>query len=330
MNNFFEGDEFSLISMTEAINILDVVPSRIGSMGLFQGGGITTTTVSIEQVDNELHVIPTAPRGTMPEYKQSPRRTMRAVPVPHLPKNETVMAEEVQNVRAFGSESQLEAVSQVVNDKLQMLRNEFELTWEYHRIGALQGTVLDADASSTVVNWFAEFGVSRITVNWDTTDSQGLKTACIALRRHIETELNLRPYSSIHVMCSEGLWDQLLTSSETRDAFNRWQDNSFGRESNKMPFRYSQVDFEELRGKVGSVAFVPDDEGFAFPTGVPGLYRQFFAPGTFMETANTIGRPYYAKQEPMKFNIGTEIHAQSNPLFMVTRPRVLIQLTYSS
>lgn len=332
MQNFLESDDFSLINMTEAINILPVVPSRIGSMNLFRGGGISETTVGIERVDKELRLIPTAPRGTMPEYKTNVKRNLRAIAVPHLPKNDTVMAESVQNVRSFGSDStqgSLEAVSSVINDRLSMLKQEHELTWEWHRIGALQGQVLDADGTSVVVDLFTEFGVTRITVNWDTTDAQGLKKMCIALRRTMKAELNLAPFTEVMVMCSEGFWDQLITSTETRDAFNRYQENVFAREGNDDGFKYSKIMFEELRGSVGAVPFVPDDEAFAFPITQAPLYRQFFAPAPFLEAVNTQGKPYYAKQEPLRFNIGTEIHTNSNPLFLVTRPRVLVQVTFS-
>lgn len=316
--------------MTEAINTLDIVPSKIGAMNLFKGGGIATTTVGIEQVDNQLSLIPTGVRGAMPEYKTQTKRNLRAIAVPHLPKNDTVYAESSQNVREFGSDDGLEAVSSVVNQRLLELKQEHELTWEYHRVGALQGTIKDADGSSTVVNLFTEFGVSRITVNWDTTSSTGLKQACIDLRRHIETELNLLPYTEIQVMCGEGMWDSLMTKAETLAAFNRWQDNSFQREANDQPFEYCKIKFWEMRGKVGNVPLVPEDEGAAFPLTGANIYRQVFAPAPFMETVNTIGKPYYAKQEPLRFGMGTEIHTNSNPLFLVTKPRVLVKLTQSA
>ena len=47
------------------------------------------------------------------------------------------------------------------------------------------------------------------------------------------------------------------------------------------------------------------------------------------ETANTLGQPLYAKQEPRKFERGTDLHTQSNPLPMCHRPGVLIKLTVS-
>ena len=329
MNNFFETDDFSVLSMTEAINTLPVVPSKIGAMGLFQEEGIVTTTVGIEQKDNVLTLIPTAARGSMPEYKTDTKRTVRAIPVPHLPKLDTIKPETVQNLRAFGEENVLEAVASVVNSRLAALKADHELTWEYHRIGALQGLIKDADASSTVVDLFTEFGVSRTTVNWATATPGALRGACVSVRRAIESALSLQPYQRIHVFCSEGYWDALIASAEVKDAYELWMQNEFARTQNNQAFPFAGLYFEELRGAVGGTPFVPTNEAFAFPVGVPGLYQCKFAPAPFNETVNTIGKPYYAKQEPMRFNMGTEIYTCSNPLFLVTKPKVLVKMTKS-
>ena len=50
------------------------------------------------------------------------------------------------------------------------------------------------------------------------------------------------------------------------------------------------------------------------------------APADFVETANTIGLPRYAKQAvDQQFARWVMLHVQSNPLPICTRPRVLIK-----
>jgi Phage major capsid protein E len=101
---------------------------------------------------------------------------------------------------------------------------------------------------------------------------------------------------------------------------------------NKMPyqargsFEYSSIVFEEYRGRVGSVDFTDASKAYFFPVGVPGLFRQYNAPADFVETANTIGLPRYAKQAvDQQFARWVMLHVQSNPLPICTRPRVLIK-----
>ena len=55
-------------------------------------------------------------------------------------------------------------------------------------------------------------------------------------------------------------------------------------------------------------------------------FATYFAPADFNETANTMGQQLYAKQEPRKFERGTDLHTQSNPLPMCHRPGVLVKL----
>ena len=45
-----------------------------------------------------------------------------------------------------------------------------------------------------------------------------------------------------------------------------------------------------------TVDFTDASKAYFFPVGVPGLFRQYNAPADFVETANTIGLPRYAKQ----------------------------------
>ncbi len=73
--------------------------------------------------------------------------------------------------------------------------------------------------------------------------------------------------------------------------------------------------------------FVADDEAHFFPLGTAMTFRTHFAPADFNETANTLGLPLYAKQEPRKFGRGTDLHTQSNPLPVCLRPEVLVKGT---
>jgi len=63
------------------------------------------------------------------------------------------------------------------------------------------------------------------------------------------------------------------------------------------------------------------------PEGVANLFITRFSPADYVEAANTIGLPYYAKQELMRMGKGVELEAQSNPITICTRPTAVIKLT---
>ena len=67
-------------------------------------------------------------------------------------------------------------------------------------------------------------------------------------------------------------------------------------------------------------------EAHFLPVGVAGPFRRYNAPADFVETANTLGLPRYAKQEvDAQFARWVMPHVQANPLPICTRPRVLIK-----
>lgn len=331
MLNFWEMDDFSLINMTEAINVLEVPPSRIASMGLFQSEGINTTFIGVENANNTLRLIPSQPRGTMPEYKATNSRTMRAIQIPHLPKNGTVWADQYQNVREFGTDDQLAAPIKAVNSKLEELKAEHELTKEYHRLGALQGKIYDADGTTLLYDLFDLFNVTRTTLTWDSTLDEGFMLFAMAIKRAMSDAMQGVPYTGIHVFVGETFWDKMTTHASTRDAFASYQENVYSREGAPVnsQFFYQGIMWEEYRGVINATPFVPDAEAFAFPISKAGVYKERWAPAPFMETVNTIGKEYYAKQEPLKFDVGVEIHTNSNPVYIMTKPKALLKLTFT-
>lgn len=327
MLDIFNSDAFNVVSLTTALNKAPFQPSRLGSMGLFKARGITTTTAVIEERFGELMLIPTQARGSMPNVMSDSERNARAFKVPHIPLNSAVWADDVQGVRAFGSETQIETVSQKLNDKLEAARQSFEVTHEWHRIGAIQGNILDADGISTIYNLFTEFGITESEVDFDFTDTDNPKLTAQAIKRLIRGFLGATPFTGIHAMCGDAFFDDLVTSLGVKDAYDRYLDGEFKRtlQDGDGGFPFAGITWENYHGSIGSQDFIDTDTARFFPLGVNGLFETIFAPANFVETVNTIGRPTYAKQERMRFDMGYELHTQSNPLIICTRPSVLIK-----
>lgn len=330
----FNDDAFGVVSLTEAINMLPSVPSRIGSMGLFTPKPISTTAAAIEERNGRLSLLSTKPRGSG-DTQTGARATrhVRSVTVPHIPTDDAVLADEIQGVRAFGEESETEVFNDIVNEKLGEMRQDLETTWEYHRAGALQGVVLDSDGSTEIVNLFTLFGVTEYSINFDfTATNGGLKAQCTTVQRHVRDALGQTAWTGLHAMCGDAFFDALIKCPEVRDSYLRWKDGEFYRTvqgANAEVFEWGGIRWENYRASVGSVDFLPSAKARIFPVGAPTLYRVFYAPADYVETVNTKGRPFYAKQERMRFDKGVELQAQSNPLHICTRPRSLVEATYT-
>ena len=146
MIDVFSSDAFSTVSLTDAINKVKFVPGRIGELGLFRESGVPTTSVAIEERDGILSLISPSGRGGPGTTLDKKLRTLRQVSIPHFQIDDAVLAEEIQNVRAWGSESELETMMGRVMERGAELSQSLESTQEYSRIGAIKGTVTYADA----------------------------------------------------------------------------------------------------------------------------------------------------------------------------------------
>lgn len=327
--DIFNNDAFSVQSLTKAINDTPHQPMRIGELGWFAEDGITTTSLSIEKQGTTLSLIPSAQRGAPGKPVGNDKRSLIPINTVHLPQRGAVIADEVQNLRAFGSENELEAVQTMVNKKLAKMRRNIDVTLEYQRIGAIRGQVLDADGTTVLLDLFNTFGVVQQTHDMKLdVDATKVKMETVGAKRKVEDALGGLMYRSLRALCSATFFDALVGHPAVVAAYDRWMNGEFLRTDQRDGggFYFAGVFWEEYRGNVSGQDFIPAGDAFLVPEGVPDLFVTNFAPADYMETVNTNGLPYYAKQEPMSFNKGVELESQSNPISINTRPRSVVRL----
>lgn len=325
--DIFNDDAFSVTNLSRTIVDIERVPTRLGDMGLFEENGINTTTMMIERTGDSLKLVPAAARGSRGEPVTLKGRSLVPVKAVHLPQSGSILADEVQGVRAFGSETEVEAVQNLVRKKLDKMKRQLDVTLEYHRIGAIRGLVLDADGTSPLLDIYDVFGMTQVTQNFVLgTATTKVKQKIIDLKRAVQAKLGGMRMTGVHVFASRSFMDSLTGHATVEKAFEAYQSNSYARTDTSVLFEMAGVSFEEYDGSVNGIDFIPDGEAFAIPMGVPGLFTTDFAPADYMETVNTNGLPYYAKQELMRMNKGVELESQSNPITLCTRPEAVIKL----
>lgn len=331
MLDVFNGDAFSVVSLTDAIIKAPYKPGRIGALGLFRSSGIKTTTATVEEKDGRLSLIPVTPRGGPGDTIGSQKRTSRAFVVPHLERDSTVLADEVQNVRAFGSEDTTEAVMQLVNERLTDLKSMHEVTLEHMRAGAIKGQVLDSDGSTVILDLFTEFGVSQQTYDIDLgEDIKGLRSQCVAIQRLSEAVLGAEFVTSYRALCGDEFFDAFIDSDAVKETL-KYSEGSVLRSDLRKGFEFGGITWENYRGRVGAIDFFPTDEAYVIPEGT-SLFKTYYAPADYEETVNTLGLPYYAKQvpDPSGLNKYRRINTQSNPLCLCLRPDAVIKVVGAS
>ncbi|MEW6415829.1 MAG: major capsid protein [Pseudomonadota bacterium] len=332
MQNPFDNPGFSMASLTTAINLVPNRYGRIEQLGLFPAKPVRTRQIIVEEYAGKLNLLPTKPPGSPGTVGERGTRKLRSFIIPHIPHDDVVLPEEVQGIRAFGSETEMEAISGVMARHLETMRNKHAITLEHLRMGALKGQILDADGS-TIYDLYTEFGLSQTSINFDLANANSdIKGHCYDLLSEIEDKLQGEFMTDVRVLCSPEFFRALTTHKEVKAAYTNWQQGAILINDVRSGFAFAGITFEEYRGQATDVngtvrKFIAPGEAHAFPLGTVDTFATYFAPADFNETVNTLGQPLYAKQEPRKFDRGTDLHTQSNPLPMCHRPGVLVKLT---
>lgn len=330
MLDIFNDAAFSTVELTNAINVVPNTYGRIRELGLFTPRGVSTTSVAIEIKNGVLTLLPPTVRGGPASKGSSGKRSLKSFTIPNFSHEDAVLAEEVQNIRAFGSETNLMAVMDVVNDKLATMRGKHGITLEWLRVGALRGQIMD-DEGSVILNLFTEFGVTEKVVDFDLGDATtDVPAKCREVVRHMEDNLLGETMAGVHCFVSGGFYDKLVAHATVKEAYAYQSGTNIMRNDMRKAFEFHGVTFEEYRGQASNIAgdvhkFIPDGDARFFPRGTSSTFVTHYAPADFMETVNTRGMELYAKMEAMRFGRGMDLHTQMNPLPLCHRPALLVR-----
>jgi major capsid protein E len=322
--NVFDPDAFSLQTLTAAMINQSFTPSAIGDSGLFESSGVPNLAALIEEIGDTVALVAVKPRNASGQVAELDKAKLHNLSIPHLPQRAAVMADSVQGVREFGSEDTAKTVEGERNKKLAKMRRQIDYTIEYHRLLALQGGYVDVNGATQ--NAFTLFGSTQQTVDFALNNAATkVRSKCLTVQTSMESQLGGVSYTGIEAWCGATFWDNLITHALVEQTYLNTQMAAALREGLLNTLDFGDIRFKRYRGS--SAVGIAAKEAYAYPVGVSGMFLTRFAPAPYMETVNTIGLPYYAKAEEMKFGVGVEMQGQSNPLNICTRPSAVIKLT---
>jgi len=325
----FQSRLFETVSLTAAINHQPYLPNYLGELGIFNERGVSTTTVFVEKKGETLQLVQSTPRGAPATPRETSKRDGVDFRAPRLLVPASLFADEVQNVRALGSEDQLQGITEKRDEKLAVAARDLDLTLEYHRLGAVQGKVLDADGS-IIFDLYSKFGIAEpAAIDFDlSADGVSVREKATEVKRAINQALGAARglVTGVIALCGDAFWDDLIKVEEIKATYlNQMAANQYRESSPLDDFRFAGFDWTNYQGY--GDAKIADDEVRFVPVGVPDLFETVFVPADYVEAVNTIGLPRYAKAEEMRMGRGIEMETQSNPITYCTRPTALLKGT---
>lgn len=320
-------DIFTLAELTAAINNLPVRIGNPNDINLFREVPLTSKAMPVEFYEETSILVPTTEWGGVAPKNSTGKRTAKTWTIPYMPLEDNVLASDLIGVRAFGSMTETETVGNTVLNRLQQMKNKVDQTLAYRRCKAKQGIILDADGS-VLVNYLTDFGVQEQVVDFELgTATTNVLAKCQDVIDKIEDGLGQEIYNSIEVEVDRAFYDALTSHKNVKEVFLGWSaaQDKLGK-SNTSGFTFGDLTFIVNRQKVGDTPLVDSNTGHAYPVGTQDVFITGLAPADFMETVNTLALPFYAKQEPQKYDRGMDLLVQSNQLPACLKPKALVKL----
>ena len=314
-----------MTALTAAINILPNRYGRLEELNLMPPKPVRQRQIVVEEMNGVLNLLPTLPPGSPGTVgvRQAQAALLRG---PHIPHDDVVLPEEVQGIRAFGSETETETVAGVIARHLETMRNKHAITWSTCA-WALKGVILDADGS-VIYDLFDAFDITqrRWPSSWARRGTN-VKKCTTVLADH-----RGQPQGRVHERrpCACARRSSSPRSPVTPRSRRPSRTGRRAPSSSTTCVAASPTAASPSRSISGPghrcqrhrAPLHRRWRGPCLPLGTIDTFGTYFAPADFNETVNTVGQPLYAKQEPRKFDRGTDLHTQSNPLPMCHRPGV--------
>ncbi|MEL7395414.1 MAG: major capsid protein [Pseudomonadota bacterium] len=333
----FAADVFGMMELTGTVNEIDFVPQALATMGIFNGAPKRTTKVFIDRRKKTLSLIANSPRNAPPEEDRQADRSAVTLETTRLARSQKLYATEMQDVRAFGFENDVENAAAKMAELLGDLRAQQELTHEHHRLGAVQGKLLDADGTTVIYDYFAEFGHTEgAAINF----ALGTATTNV-IGKFKEVERGMKrsakgaytPQTRIVGLAGDGFFDQ-VTAHPNIEKFYLQSLQGTRAAENQRPFSAfdipgTDVTLINYRGTDdNSAVAIADAECKFFPQNAREVFEFAMGPDETFNGVNSPGQLLYAERVfEREANPGqstwVDIQTRSFPLFICSRPEVL-------
>ena len=268
--NPFDAGGYSLSEMTQAINILPNLYTRLGQIGLFRFEGVTQRSIVIEQREGVLSLLPSVPLGAPATVGNREQRSMRSFALPWIPHDDVILPADIQGMPALGVSDAADPLVEVMNRKLTLIRRKHAQTREYMEMNALRGIVKDG-AGTTLYDYFTEFGIAQISVDFVFgTAGTNIQGKVRNVLRGIEDNLLGETMTTAHALVSSEFFDKLISHPKTEDAYKFYSATGGQplRDDMRRAFPFAGILFEEYNGSVTlsngtSERLIPAGEGIA-------------------------------------------------------------------
>jgi hypothetical protein len=318
----------------EVVEKVDFKPQLLGSLNLFEPIYSRSRTIAIASKEGTLSLIPTSEMGAPPEELIPKGSKLRKFDAVRLAKGSTIYAIEMAGVLALPFDQQTKDIAQEVTDRTGQILDDMELTWEFHRFGAILGKVFDADGVTVLYDWFVEWGIAEpAEINFNLNDpATDVRKKCRDVKRTMKRKAKgvWSPSTRVGALVGDEFFDMLVNHKQIKET-------KLGTE--KAPLLEDIEGFSSI--EIEGITFInyqgTDDETTIaigsqkarfFPIGARGAFKVGWAPASeFKPYVNRRGQEYVGLvlEDKSGRDEWDRVELYSYPLFACTRPEMLLR-----
>ena len=318
----------------EVVEKIDFKPQLLGSLNLFEPIYSRSRTIAIASKEGTLALIPTSEMGAPPQELIPPGAKVRKFDAVRLAKGSTIYALELAGVLALPFDMQTKEIAQEVTDRTAQITNDMELTWEFHRFGAIMGKVFDADGTTVLYDWFSEWGIAEPTeinfaLNVDTTD---VRKKCRDVKRTMMKAAKgvWTPSTRVGALVGDEFFDMLVNHPQIKET-------KLGTERAPVLENIEGFSSLEIEGITfinyqgtddGTTIAIGSQKARFFPIGARGAFKVGWAPASeFKPYLNQRGQPVVGLvlEDKSGRDEWDRVELYSYPLYACTRPEMLLR-----
>ncbi|MCM1497288.1 MAG: major capsid protein [Clostridium sp.] len=317
---------------TGVINSVPQVKNKVTNLNLFESESLSVSTAIIDVDGYDIGVLGTHSRRSPAKRIKHENAKQLPIIVPHIELEDYVYPEDVEEKRMPGSQ-EVDKLSRVRAKRLTQMSSDIDLTHEYFRLSAIKGQTKDGNGK-VLFDAYTALDKTQTAIEFDMTSASGLRTKLLDIKRAIEDANDTGGMiSNIVCLCSPSLFNALISNAEIAEAYG----NQVGlpnpmRDDLRANFIFEGIVFIEYNGSVKlengtTEKMIEDDVAYFFPTGLTGMFKEYYAPKTDMTYVNTDGVAKYASEYSDPEGKWLKLSAETNALMINTRPHLVVKLT---
>lgn len=279
---------FRWMELTNVTNRIVQRPTLLGRLGVDLFRPVTTPTGSIVCYETYpfQRLISTSPLGSPPENVEKRGGRFRRFGTHRLAKGFTINGYELPNILQQPLFQAVQTVQGEVALRSQIVRDDFALTLEYHRLGAVTCRSMDADGVTVLHDWYDEWGKTPNDPFWMCLDDANidLRLPCRQLVNFVKDKSYgswIEGVSKVHVLCGDKFFTKFITHPSITRTYLAYAAAAELRNEIADRFEFANIVFHDYRSAVDPRFGMSDETARYFPVGAGDTFQDVRGPGEY-------------------------------------------------